>query len=268
MAYIGGTQEFKPNTEELLEHQFNWLRSWQAKAVVTVENFVRQPGICYYSMEYLPGKTLRQVMNEGPVPINHLLSTARALHQLSQETNFRFHGDIKPDNIIIAKTGAVLIDPGYFGPLNDEEITMPGCAITTPAYYPLLEPDDLLAFGLLVWEAVLKEQPLKERGFSQNCDLSLIGPKLLEWVHREETIGNYFLSSILNLGQASETFSKLEPDVQTLLLNGLRLKRMPNGMLERHCEFKCFSAFTRALMVLQPGSLEHREKHTQDHSSP
>ena len=83
-------------------------------------------------MEYVRGKTLREkIRNLEGIHLNWFLSAVRALQALAAEETLPFHGDLKPENIIIKPSGkVVLLDPAY---RSVDENT---CS-TTPFYNPL-----------------------------------------------------------------------------------------------------------------------------------
>ena len=126
-------------------------------------------------MEYVPGPTLRQIIENGERPnrvlFNHialsLMEGIRALHEWEREDGTRetiVHGDIKPDNIIIApKQKPVLIDLGIAGPPRVDVFQ------GTTGYVPpdsILGVDrdfsprgDLFAFGVTLWEWLFGKKP-------------------------------------------------------------------------------------------------------------
>src|SRR6266550_5877713 len=68
----------------------------------------------YLVMEYLEGRTLDQMLREGPLPFDRVLrygiEIADALHKAHRERIL--HRDLKPSNIMITENGASLLDFG------------------------------------------------------------------------------------------------------------------------------------------------------------
>jgi len=101
-------------------------------------------GLVYFVMEYVPGKTLSEIIFEqGPLPISRALPIMRqvcgAIH--SAHSKGIIHRDLKPDNIIIDReTGQEIVkvlDFGIAKVIDDSNIThltKTGIAIGTPDY--------------------------------------------------------------------------------------------------------------------------------------
>jgi serine/threonine-protein kinase len=128
-------------------------REVQAIATLTHPNAVQlfdygraEDGTFYYVMEYLPGLTLEQIVEQnGPLP------QARAVHFLRQICGALreahgiglIHRDLKPSNVMICTRGGVpdtakLLDFGLVRPIGggagDSKVTQDGALTGTPAY--------------------------------------------------------------------------------------------------------------------------------------
>ncbi|MCW8130302.1 MAG: protein kinase [Planctomycetota bacterium] len=98
-------------------------------------------GLWYFAMEFVDGPSLKDVLardkkfSEGRA-LRVMLDVARALE--CAERQQMVHRDIKPDNILLAKSGeAKLADLGLAKKLDDEEaahLTQSGRAVGTPHY--------------------------------------------------------------------------------------------------------------------------------------
>ncbi|HEY9679690.1 MAG TPA: hypothetical protein V6C76_16930 [Drouetiella sp.] len=253
----GGIMDVKPLTGKLLEHQYAALSQSQDAGLVRVEELKARPELTYYEMEFLHGPSLRELMNAGPVSIEKMMDVARCLDKLSKNSDWKGHGDLKPENVMFTPSGVVLIDPGYFGRLDLENgSTLPECAVTTPAYYPTLELDDLFAFGLMLWEVVFGQQILNKRGYSEESDLSRTGPQLVELVKLQEAVGKYLLSPILDVQMPSTIHPGIDQNVERLLLKGLRINDS-NGVLELDPGFRSFGAISGAFAAIRLKGKEH-----------
>jgi serine/threonine-protein kinase len=84
--------------------------------VVPITNAGEAQGILYFTMPYVDGETMRQRLSrEGALPIADVVRFARDIalalghvHSLGV-----VHRDVKPDNILLSRTGAILIDFGH-----------------------------------------------------------------------------------------------------------------------------------------------------------
>jgi hypothetical protein len=128
----------------------------------------------YLACEYVPGPTLRSLMQERPLPpeqvVDIALQLARAL--AAAHAQGVVHRDLKPENII--RTAAGVVKVLDFGVARVEQfasvrLTEPATRIGTPAY---MSPEqirgedvdfraDLFAFGLLVYEMASGSNPFE-----------------------------------------------------------------------------------------------------------
>jgi len=240
--FTGGTRDIRPDAEELLALQFAKIEAASDTALVKVKKLSQQNGLCYYEMEHLAGVSFRQLVSEGKATLAHFASLALMLDRLSSNKYFAYHGDLKPENIIVGPGSMKLIDPGYFGPLKCQEGMMSKVAITTTSYYPSLTPDDLYAFGIMLWEACLGEHPLLSHG-AEALNGTACGDKLKQRVKRHSAIGYYGFEPLLNLRPPSAIHPGLAKPVEEFLLQALRLKIDEHGRLEDADEEKNFADF-------------------------
>jgi hypothetical protein len=128
----------------------------------------------YLACEYVPGPTLRSLMQERPLlpeqVVDIALQLARAL--AAAHAQGVVHRDLKPENII--RTAAGVVKVLDFGVARVEQfasvrLTEPATRIGTPAY---MSPEqirgedvdfraDLFAFGLLVYEMASGSNPFE-----------------------------------------------------------------------------------------------------------
>lgn len=111
-------------------------------------------------MEYVRGKTLREkIRNLEGIHLNWFLSAVRALQALAAEETLPYHGDLKPENIIIKPSGkVVLLDPAY---RSKNENT---CS-TTPFYNPLVLREskaDVMGIGIMIYEILTGTLPFED----------------------------------------------------------------------------------------------------------
>ena len=246
----GGVIDIHPDPRELLLLQATKLEKAADPCLVAVENIVDRD-FTYSITELVTGGTLRQKCESGPLPIAVMVELADCLYRLSCNTCFQYHGDLKPDHILIADQGIKLLSPGYFGPLHIKEATLRSCVVTTPAYYPLLVPDDLLAFGILLWEVTCKSYPLGGHSDSGVINKSNLGEALVQWVEEKELVGQYYLTPILETGLPSKTRPGLPAALESLLLKAMNLQIRSDGKIDRRQGFTSFDQISTALRGLQ-----------------
>ena len=142
--------------------------------VLKVIESPRRRQCLYYVTEYLPGKSLREWMNDNPNPpldevrdiIKQLAAGLRAFHRLEM-----VHQDLKPENILISKHGTVkIIDFGSAKIAGIEEIVSPlkrdnllGTRnYTAPEYlqgYPASNRSDIFSLGTVAYEMLTGKLP-------------------------------------------------------------------------------------------------------------
>ena len=112
------------------------------------------------AMEYVRGKTLREKIRalEG-IRLNWFLTLVRSLQKLGRGSAMSFHGDMKPENLIVKPSGSiVMVDPAMRG---DER----GIITTTPHYNPLLlqsSKADVMGIGVMLYEILTGVLPFDE----------------------------------------------------------------------------------------------------------
>ncbi len=106
--------------------------------IVTIYNVGKQDGIYYFVMEYLPGRTLAEVIRqEGALPLQRV---ARIAEQIASALDYAHaqglvHRDVKPGNILIGPGDqATLTDFGIVKALTGTSLTRTGIFIGTPEY--------------------------------------------------------------------------------------------------------------------------------------
>jgi hypothetical protein len=100
------------------------------------------------------------------------------------------------------------------------------------------------------------EQPLNKDISSDACDVTGVGPQLLESVLLQEAVGRYLLSPILEIQRPSLRSPNMDRNVENLLLRGLRLHKLGNG-IELDPGFRSFAAISGALATLRLRGKEH-----------
>lgn len=142
-TYSNAKQKF------LLEGQT--LGQFNHPGIVQVFYYFEQNNTAYMVMEYLKGQTLAQILNQcqGKLPqaqaLKYIATVGKALSIL-HSAQF-LHRDIKPDNIMLAEDGrVVLID---FGAARDftYNSTTRYTAMLTPGYAPLEQYGRSLKYG-------------------------------------------------------------------------------------------------------------------------
>jgi hypothetical protein len=91
----------------------------------------------YIAAEYVPGETLRDELDRGPLPLARALETGLALARglAAAEARGIVHRDLKPENVIRTPDGAVkILDFGLARFGGHPRLTLEGGQLGTPAY--------------------------------------------------------------------------------------------------------------------------------------
>ena len=135
-------------------------------------------GVPYFVMEYVDGRTLEKVLDDGPLPLEKaaLWATDLAAAIARAHRAKVIHGDIKPANILITKEGQVKL--GDFGIARfATQVSNSGVLMGTPAY---LSPEqiqgnaqdtrsDLFSLGIILYQMTTGVQPFSGSSVSAVC---------------------------------------------------------------------------------------------------
>jgi len=145
-------------------------------AVATVYSLEEVEGHVLLATEFLDGRTLRAVLDDGPMNVADVYTIALQVAQglrAAQEAGV-VHRDLKPENVVITPGGsAKIVDFGIArlegpGHTHEPRLTRAGAMIGTPAY---MAPEqlmgeavdgrsDIYAFGVIVAEMLSGRHPL------------------------------------------------------------------------------------------------------------
>ena len=146
--------------DDLIKTEADLLQGASNPNLVTMHDCFVHDGRPIAVMEHVRGKTLREKIRalEG-IRLNWFLTVVRALQKLQNSGELQYHGDLKPENIIIKPSGSVvMVDPAMRA---DER----GVITTTPHYNPLLLREskaDVMGIGVMLYEILTGVLPFDE----------------------------------------------------------------------------------------------------------
>jgi serine/threonine protein kinase/Flp pilus assembly protein TadD len=129
-------------------------------------------GRIFFVMAYLEGKTLGELIEDGPLPIEQAVNIARQVAAGLDEAHEHgiVHRDIKSSNIIVnAKGRAILLDFGLAQRAGQSRLTATGAAMGTAPY---MSPEqaqgdltdartDIWSLGVVLYEALAGQLPFE-----------------------------------------------------------------------------------------------------------
>lgn len=238
---IGMCGEGPPHPDEVVALEHERLINLQVpnSAVINVGSLVSESDLSAYDMEYFASKSLRAIIST-PESRLILLNLARILHQLATAHDISGWGNLKPEHVLLSESSEIkIISPGIFSKkFWVGKIRLPG-AITSPAYYPTLEPNDMLAFGLMLWESFIGAHPLQNKAVKrEQLDKTFIGDSFLRMIESYEGTANHFPSALLEIKLPSAM--GMPERIEKLLLKGLGLEKSSAGKIEEGPSFDNF----------------------------
>jgi serine/threonine protein kinase/class 3 adenylate cyclase len=135
------------------------------KNVCRIYDFNRIDGLCFISMEYIEGESLRQILNRfGGLNVGKAIQLAGQACTGLREAHAQgvIHRDLKPENILIDKDGQVKLMDFGIARAAGTRMTSTQAILGTPAYMapeqaegkPIDHRVDIYALGLLLYETL------------------------------------------------------------------------------------------------------------------
>jgi eukaryotic-like serine/threonine-protein kinase len=196
--------------------------------------------IVYYVMTYVEGPTLREhLAGEGRLPIGDTIRLADDLLDALYHAHGHgiVHRDVKPENVVLATEGAVLLDFGIARAVaasGSDRLTRSGIAVGTSTY---MSPEQITA---------LKEIDHRSDLYSLGCVLYECLAGQPPFMHRNEAVVLQ-----LHLTQPAPDLRNLRPDTPRELAEGIAraLAKSPDD------RWQTAAAMRESLAVARVGSL-------------
>jgi serine/threonine protein kinase/Tol biopolymer transport system component len=167
--------------------------------ILTVYDVGEHRGMPFLVSECLEGRSLRQRMNAGAVPVSEVIELALAIARGLAAAHARgiVHRDLKPENVFLRSDGGLKIldfglaklQPALGGPHNDVSSTISGTIVGTAGY---MAPEqikneqidartDLFALGVMLYELSSGHHPFRRNNTFETLHAVLtVNPRELE----------------------------------------------------------------------------------------
>jgi len=137
--------------------------------IVTVHDVGEDLGMSYIVMEFVEGQTLTQLMKKQRLSlpqIKHVVCNAAMGLEYAHQ-NGVFHRDVKPDNVMVSKTGVVKVMDFGIARIVESNLTKTGSVMGTPSY---MSPEqvhgqkidarsDIFSLGVILYELLTGKKP-------------------------------------------------------------------------------------------------------------
>ncbi|MGA1791968.1 MAG: serine/threonine protein kinase [bacterium] len=157
------------------EQEARIISSLRYDSIIHIYDFWKKGDSYYIVMEYVPGKTLKEVLSHiGSFPVDISLiifyEIVKALEYAHNQGII--HRDLKPANIIVSEEGRLkLLDFGI-AHVKETTLTTPGVILGTYSY---MSPEqaigtkidhrsDIFSLGIIMYELLTGERPFKREG--------------------------------------------------------------------------------------------------------
>lgn len=160
-----------PEAEERFVREAQSAASLDHPHIATIHEIDEtEDGRRFIAMAYYDGETLKEKLNEGPLPVEEALGYAIQIADgltRAHETGI-VHRDVKPDNVIVTEHGtAKLLDFGLAQAATETRLTAPGRRMGTAAYMSPEQAEgeaidhraDLWSLGVVLYELLTAERP-------------------------------------------------------------------------------------------------------------
>lgn len=199
----------------------------------------------YLVREFIPGRTWREALRTATPPtLKDFRQLVGHLSEAQRRGVLSFHGDVKPDNLVLTPDqGVRILDPSSGlaerGDLGDVRL------FTTVEYNPLLASSDVPALGMLLLEMLGTQHPLHPidmQGAGRDISLALN-----DWLRARAAAGCGRATARLSWIVLPSDGGPIDRDLETIGLRCLELTLRKDGVLDKAEPFTSVQELAKAL---------------------
>ena len=182
--------DWETDDQQLLQRfkrEINLNRKIKHPNVARIHDFGMSNDFPYITMEYVPGKDLRTIIQiEGKLPQARAISILRQI-ALGTEAAHKLgiiHRDLKSQNVMVEDSGAVaILDFGLARGKTTEQLTLDSVMVGTPHYMspeqalgrPTDARSDVYSIGVMAYEILTGKVPFRRRVAARDRDEARLG---------------------------------------------------------------------------------------------
>ncbi len=165
-----------PELRERFEREARAISQLSHPHICVLYDIGKHEGADYLVLEYLEGETLGARLRKGPLPPDQVLKYGAQIADALDKAHRRgvVHRDLKPDNVMLTKSGVKLLDFGLAKPLSTP-VGMSSSIVATMTHSPLTTEGTLVG----TFQYMAPEQ-LEGREADARSDLFALGCVLYE----------------------------------------------------------------------------------------
>ena len=227
----------KPGTADRFIREVTICQDLRDPGIVAVHHVGKHLGLPFFTMEYVDGKSVRQLLAErGALPLQEAVSILGSLcDALDYAHQFTVHRDVSPENVMVLPNGATkLLDFGLAKAVDGETWTVTRAVM---GKYIYMSPEqlrdaknvdrraDIYSLGIMFFEMVIGEIPTPcwrptdvVAGLPAQCD-EVVAKALAAVGRRFETAGAF--------KQALEAIPGVAEFAGTVTLGALQVGGLP-----------------------------------------
>jgi len=211
-----------PDQLSRFEREAQLLASLNHPNIATVHGLEEANGLRYLVMELVPGETLAEILQRGPIPVDDVVALTRQLIDglEAAHENGVVHRDLKPANIKVTPDGVVRILDFGLAKAVEPEGAAPESSLS-----PTITRDGTQAGVILGTASYMSPEQARGKPVDKRSDIFSFGSVLFEMLAGKQAFDGEMVSDIL------AAVIKLEPDWTQLA--GSRLDTLVRRCLEK-----------------------------------
>ncbi len=192
LKVLGALQSASSTSIERFRREARAVARLQHPGIVRLLEYGEADGVCYIAMDYVPGRSLRDLLREkegDPIPLRSIMKWGVQLSEALGEAHEQgiVHRDVKPANIMIDARGrARLLDFGLAKSIGEELPALTTSFVGSPRYAAPEQLDasrgdidartDVHGLAVTLYECITLKPPFAGESLEELCRMILSDP--------------------------------------------------------------------------------------------